>query len=171
MFFFPATQVAELEGTFTNTQRLLQFHHKAAEAPGDCRSDTWFNYDLGKRLKKLYANSTLPRDEGFKNLVWDYEHEDEAERKKGEPSALKILKEINGFFTDDPSRHCVGFGELKDDGSTTCASWIYSGVYPGAGQESRRQAHARPARQTRRSAQLGLGMAGEPARHVQPRLG
>ena len=58
VFFLPATQVAELEGTFTNTQRLLQFHHKAAEAPGDCRSDTSFSYDLGKRLKKLYANST-----------------------------------------------------------------------------------------------------------------
>ena len=55
VFFFPATQVAEIEGTFTNTQRMLQWHHKAAEAPGDCRSDTWFNYQLGKRLKKLYA--------------------------------------------------------------------------------------------------------------------
>ena len=55
VFFLPATQVAEVEGTFTNTQRLLQFHHKAAEAPGDCRSDTWFYYELGKRLKKLYA--------------------------------------------------------------------------------------------------------------------
>ena len=170
VFYLPATQVAELEGTFTNTQRMLQFHHKAAEAPGDCRSDTLFSYDLGKRLKKLYANSTLPRDEGFKNLVWDYEHEDEAERKKGEPSARKILKEINGFFTDDPNRHCVGFGDLKDDGSTTCASWIYSGVYPARREASRRQAHARPARQTRCAVELGLGMAGEPARNVQPRV-
>ena len=110
VFFFPAAQVAEIEGTFTNTQRLLQLHHKAAEAPGDCRSDTWFNYQLGKRLKKLYAQSTAPRDEGFKNLVWDYEHENENERKKGEPSSAKILKEINGYFTDDPGRHCAGFG-------------------------------------------------------------
>jgi formate dehydrogenase major subunit len=134
VFFFPATQVAEVEGTFTNTQRLLQFHHKAAEAPGDCRSDTWFYYDLGKRLKKLYANSTAPRDEGFKHLVWEYEHEDPNERKKGEPSALKILKEINGFQSADPNKHVAGFGELKDDGSTTCASWIYSGVYPAVGK-------------------------------------
>ena len=132
VFFLPATQVAEVDGTFTNTQRLLQFHHKAAEAPGDCRSDTWFYYDLGKRLKKLYAQSTAPRDEGFKNLVWDYEHENESERKKGEPSAARILKEINGFFTAEPERHCAGFGDLKDDGSTTCASWIYSGVMPAA---------------------------------------
>ncbi len=134
VFYLPATQVAEVEGTFTNTQRLQQFHHKAAEAPGDCRSDTWFYYELGKRLKKLYANSTQPRDEGFKNMVWDYEHEDENERKKGEPSSAKILKELNGFFTADPARHCVGFGELKDDGSTTCASWIYSGVLPALGK-------------------------------------
>ena len=82
VFFFPVSQVAEDEGTFTNTQRLLQFHFKAAEAPGDCRSDTWFMYQLGKRLKQLYASSTLPRDEGFKNLVWDYEHEDDHERNE-----------------------------------------------------------------------------------------
>jgi len=122
VFFLPATQVGEVEGTFTNTQRLLQFHHKAAEAPGDCRSDTWFYYDLGKRLKQLYAQSTAPRDEGFKHLVWDYEHEDVNERKKGEPSALKILKELNGFQSADPNKHLTSFGALKDDGSTSCAS-------------------------------------------------
>jgi anaerobic selenocysteine-containing dehydrogenase len=97
--FLPATQVAEIDGTFTNTQRMLQFHHKAAEAPGDCRSDTWFYYDLGKRLKKLYAQSTSPRDEGFKNLVWDYEHDNRKRAQEGRASALKILKELNGFFT------------------------------------------------------------------------
>src|SRR5439155_776423 len=95
VLFFPATQVAEDDGTYTNTQRLLQFHHKAAEPPGDCRSDPGFVYDLGKRLKKLYAKSTLPRDEGFKQLVWAYESDDPAERKTSEPAVLKILKEIN----------------------------------------------------------------------------
>ncbi len=66
VFFLPATQVGEVDGTFTNTQRLLQFHHKAAEAPGDCRSDTWFYYDLGKRLKKLYADNRRRR--GMRDL-------------------------------------------------------------------------------------------------------
>jgi formate dehydrogenase major subunit len=130
VFFFPSTQVAELEGTFTNTQRLLQFFHKAADAPGDCRSDTWFIYELGKRLKHLHAGSTRPRDQGIRNLVWDYEHEEERERRRGEPSARKILREINGYYSDEPNRHVGGFDELRDDGSTACASWIYSGVYP-----------------------------------------
>ncbi len=72
VFFFPAAQIAETEGTFTNTQRMMQSHSKAADAPGDCRTDVWFVYQLGKRLKKLYADSQSPRDQGFKNLTFDY---------------------------------------------------------------------------------------------------
>jgi formate dehydrogenase major subunit len=128
VFFFPSAQVAEYEGSFTNTQRMLQWHFKAADPPGDCRSDPWFTYQLGKRLKQLYADSTLPRDQGFQHLIWDYEP-DEPPTIPGEPDALKILKEINGYETAT-GRHLGGFGELKDGGSTTCASWIYCGVFP-----------------------------------------
>ena len=133
VFFFPATQVGEYEGSFTNTQRMLQWHSKAAEPPGDCRTDTWFYYQLGLRLKAKYATSTNPRDTGFQNLVWDYEPDPGAPtspQTAGEPDALKILREINGYQTASPSTHLTGFGQLKDDGSTTCASWIYCGVYP-----------------------------------------
>jgi formate dehydrogenase major subunit len=130
VFFFPSAQVAETEGTFTNTQRLLQWHYKAAEPPGDCRTDAWFTYQLGKKLKNLYANSPAPRDQAFKNLTFDYEHDDPRERSIGEPDPRKLLKEMNGFYTADATRHVAGFGDLKDDGSTTCASWIYSGVFP-----------------------------------------
>jgi formate dehydrogenase major subunit len=132
VFFFPAAQVAETEGTFTNTQRMLQWHFKAAEAPGDCRTDVWFTYQLGKRLKKLYAESQAARDHGFKNLVFEYEHEDAHEREIGEPDPRKLLKELNGYYSADPGKHVPGFAALADDGSTTCASWIYSGVFPAA---------------------------------------
>ena len=63
MFFLPAAAAPEKEGTLTNTQRLLQWHDKALDPPGDCRSDAWFVYNLGKRLKELYAGSTEPRDQ------------------------------------------------------------------------------------------------------------
>ena len=130
VIFFPAAQVGETLGTFTNTQRMLQTHFKAAEAPGDCRTDVWFVYQLGKRLKKLYGDSQAPRDQGFKNLLFDYENDDPGERARGEPDALKLLKEMNGYYSNDPSKHLAGFAALADDGSTTCASWIYSGVFP-----------------------------------------
>ena len=42
---------AEKAGTFTNTQRLLQFREKAVDPPGEARSETWFMYHLGRRLK------------------------------------------------------------------------------------------------------------------------
>jgi formate dehydrogenase major subunit len=129
VFFFPSAQVAETEGSFTNTQRMLQWHFKAADPPGRCRSDPWFTYQLGKRLQALYADSTLPRDRGFKNLVWDYEP-DAPHGIPGEPDVSKVLREINGYHTGHPERHLAGFGELEDDGSTTCASWIYCGVFP-----------------------------------------
>jgi formate dehydrogenase major subunit len=128
VFFFPSAQVAELEGSFTNTQRMLQWHFKAADPPGDCRSDAWFTYQLGLRLKKLYSHSSLPRDQGIRHLVWDYEPV-VPEDTPGEPDVEKVLKEINGFHSNNPDQHLTGFAELKDDGSTTCASWIYCGVF------------------------------------------
>ncbi len=37
----------EKDGTFTNTHRLIQWHDKLVDPPGDCRSETWFYYHLG----------------------------------------------------------------------------------------------------------------------------
>ncbi len=33
---------------------MLQWHDKAVEPPGDARSDAWFVYHLGRRIKELY---------------------------------------------------------------------------------------------------------------------
>jgi formate dehydrogenase major subunit len=157
VFFFPAAQVAETEGTFTNTQRMLQSHFKAAEAPGDCRTDVWFTYQLGKRLKKMYADSQAPRDLGFRNLVFDYENADARQREIGEPDVTKVLKELNGFYTEDPAKHVPGFAALADDGSTTCASWIYSGVFPAPDRNL--AARKQPDPPGQRGAQLNWGFA------------
>ena len=131
VFFFPSTQIAEYDGSFTNTQRMLQWHFMATKAPGDCRTDTWFYHNLAKRLKQAHANSTAPRDESWKNITWDFDPDPGTEALyPGEPDAAKILREINGYKTGTPNEHLPGFAALKDDGSTTCASWIYSGCYP-----------------------------------------
>jgi formate dehydrogenase major subunit len=58
VFLLPAALPAEKDGTFTNTQRLIQWHDKAVEPPGDARSDLWFMYHLGQRLKAMYG--TIP---------------------------------------------------------------------------------------------------------------
>ena len=76
VFFIPAAANPENDGTLTNTQRLLQWHTKAIDPPGDCRSDSWFVYNLGKRLKQLYAGSTDPKDQPLLNLTWDYDYDE-----------------------------------------------------------------------------------------------
>jgi formate dehydrogenase major subunit len=135
VFFFPCAAHTEKDGAFTNTQRLLQWHHKAVEPPGDCRSELHFTYHLGKRLKKLYAGSSHPQDRGLLALTWDYPVEGEHE----EPSAEAVLAEISGFRVAD-GKPVAGFTELKDDGSTACGCWIYSGSFKeGVNQTARRK--------------------------------
>ena len=144
VFFLPAAVVAEMEGSFTNTQRLLQQHEKAVDPPDDARSDIWFTYHLGKRLKALYKNSPKDQDWAIRNLAWSYEPEPEETkpwRIKDEPSAYKVLKEINGYTWED-KKPLPSFANLKEDGSTACGAWIYTGVVPeeGVNNAQRRKA-------------------------------
>ena len=48
MFFFPAAAHVEKSGTFTQTERLLQWHHKAVDPPGEAQSELEFFYLLGQ---------------------------------------------------------------------------------------------------------------------------
>ncbi|MDQ6695148.1 MAG: molybdopterin-dependent oxidoreductase, partial [Chloroflexota bacterium] len=136
VFFVPAAGVTEKPGTLTNTQRMLQWHDKATDPSGDCRSDLWFIWNLGRRLRELYKDSTAHRDGGLLNMTWDYGL-DEPEmlpgggisRIKDEPSAEKVLMEINGRHLIE-NRQLRGFEELKDDGTTASGCWIYCGVWP-----------------------------------------
>jgi formate dehydrogenase major subunit len=126
VFLIPAAATAEKDGSYTNTHRLVQFHHKAVEPPGDARTETHFVYHLGRRIKTLYADSNDAKDAPIRDLALDYP----THGPHDEPSIEAILKEINGFATrtGDP---VSSFDDLKDDGTTACGCWIYSGVYAG----------------------------------------
>lgn len=141
VFFLPAAAVAEMDGSFTNTQRLVQWHEKACDPPEDARSDIWFTVHLGNRLKKLYADSKEARDKPIQAVIWDYIDPEVTKewRIKDEPSAALVMKEINGY--EYPAKKPLdgtliksakpvkSFGDLKEDGSTACGAWIYTGIY------------------------------------------
>ena len=55
VFFLPAASHVEKEGTFTQTQRMLQWREKALDPPGDCRSELWFFYHLGRLVRERLA--------------------------------------------------------------------------------------------------------------------
>jgi formate dehydrogenase major subunit len=134
VFFFPAAAHAEKDGCFTNTQRLLQWHEKAVEGPGDARSEAWFIYHLGRRLKAKAAGDRRKRQRALNALTWNYR----TEGPHDEPAIADILQEINGRRVVDGSL-VDGFTALAADGSTACGCWIYSGVHPAPDRNRARE--------------------------------
>jgi formate dehydrogenase major subunit len=132
VFFFPAASHVEKDGTFTQTQRMVQWREKALDPKGDQRSELWFFYHLGRRLKERLAGSADERDRPLLDLRWDYElHGDE-------PSAEDVLKQINGYDLAT-GRLLDSYAQLKADGSTSCGCWIYSGIFAGGVNQAARK--------------------------------
>jgi formate dehydrogenase major subunit len=134
IFFLPAAAHTEKDGSFTNTQRMLQWHHTAVEPAGDARSDLWFTYYLGRRIREKLARSTDDMDRPVQDLTWDYP----VSGSLDEPDAAAVLAEINGQAADGSP--LSSYAQLKDDGSTPCGCWIYCGVNTdGVNQAARRK--------------------------------
>jgi formate dehydrogenase major subunit len=139
VFFLPGAAHTEKEGSFTNTQRLLQWRTKAVEPPGDCRSELHFMFHLIRRIRRKLAGSTDPRDRALLDLTWDYRTSGPTE----EPDAAQVLREISGFTVADDTA-VPDYNVLKGDGSTACGCWIYAGVYA---DEVNQAARRRPGRE------------------------
>ncbi len=126
VFFFPAASHVEKEGTFTQTERMLQWRERAVEPCGDQRSDLWFTYHLGRLLRERLAGSADERDRPIVELNWNLPvHGDPV---WGEPDAEEVLRRINGYHLD--TGELVGdYRQLRADGSTSSGCWIYAGVF------------------------------------------
>jgi formate dehydrogenase major subunit len=143
VFFLPAAAHTEKSGSFTNTQRLLQWHHQAVEPAGDARSDLWFTYHLGRRIREKLAAaasasasasaSADEMDRPVLDLTWDYP----TVGNQADPDADAVLAEINGTGPDGP---LSSYTQLTADGATACGCWIYCGVRAdGVNQAARRK--------------------------------
>ncbi|NOP38809.1 molybdopterin-dependent oxidoreductase [Calidifontibacter sp. DB2511S] len=122
VFFFPAASHAEKAGTFTQTQRLLQWRHKAVNPPGDAQSELEFFFEVGKRIRARLAGSTEERDRALLAMTWDYPTDAE-----GEIDPAAVLAEINGRDAD--GQLLSAYTQMKADGSTSGGCWIYTGVF------------------------------------------
>ena len=126
VFFMPAANHTEKSGSFTQTQRLVQWRHQAVTPPGDAQSELHFFYELGRRIRQRLAGSQDPRDRPLLDLTWDYPTDEH-----GDPDPEAVLAEINGFHLSGPEkgRPLSTFNEMRADGSTAGGCWIYAGVY------------------------------------------
>jgi formate dehydrogenase major subunit len=121
VYLLPAAANGEYEGTFSNTGRVVQWFYKTAEPKGDAKPDVDIFSAIQKKLVELYkADAQAPNRDAVINLYWPY----------GDKVNLEgVLAEMNGYTWADKKR-LKNFTVLKDDGSTACGNWVYSGVYP-----------------------------------------
>lgn len=125
VFLLPAAIFAEKDGSFTNSSRWAQWKYKAADPPGQAKTDQEILARIFLRLRQLYAAEGGTFPEPILNLDWSYAN-------PFEPSLEEIAREINGRDLAT-GRQLSGFAELKADGTTSCGNWLYCGSFTEAG--------------------------------------
>ncbi|WP_374259429.1 formate dehydrogenase-N subunit alpha, partial [Aquabacterium sp.] len=150
VFRLPVAFFAEEAGTCTNSGRVVRWHWKAVEGPGESKGDAEIMAHLYQTLKAMYAKDGGAFPDPILKLSWPY-------RIADEPSPEELLMEISGkALTDlvDPKdatkvqvkggEQLASFGFLRDDGTTACGNWIYSGSWSQAGNLTARRDSSDP---------------------------
>jgi len=151
VFRLPAACFAEEEGSFTNSSRVAIWKQKAIDAPGEGKVDSEIMARLFVKLRAMYAKDGGAFPDPIAGLAWDYV-------QANEPSSAELLREINGraigdvYAPPDPKdpkaaptvlvkagQQLPGFAMLRDDGSTACGNWLYSGCWTEAGNMTARR--------------------------------
>ena len=150
VFELPTTCFAEDEGSLVNSSRWLQWHWAGASPPAETKSDVWIMAQLHKRLQALYKKEGGAFPDAILNLNWPY-------KDPADPQPAEIARELNGKALEtlmDPTdatkvlvekgKQVAGFAQLRDDGSTACGCWIYSGCFNEAGNNMARRDNSDP---------------------------
>ena len=139
----PATCFAEQDGTFTNSSRVIQWHWKAADGPGESKSDQEIIAALFMKLRNMYKTQGGAYSEPIMNLTWNYKNPmfpaaDELLREISGKTMVQI-KDPTGKVLLEPGDQLTGFAQLRDDGGTACGNWIYSGSWNKQGNMTARR--------------------------------
>jgi formate dehydrogenase major subunit len=142
VYRLPCAGFAEKDGTFVNSARWLQWKNIAVTPPGDAKLDQEILSRIFLKVRELYQKEGGAFPDPILNLSWNYI--DPLHR-----SFVELAKEINGRAladVTDPTGQSIkagqqlpGFAALKDDGSTLCGNWLYSGSWTEAGAMTQRR--------------------------------
>ena len=148
VFRLPTTCFAEEDGAVVSSSRVLQWHWKASEPPGEAKTDIAIMSALHLRMKAAYQKDGGKFPDPIQNLWWPY-------AQPAHPSSEEIAKEYNGRALTDltapdgkvlrpAGQQLSGFGELRDDGSTMSGCWIWAGSWTEAGNQMGRRDNSDP---------------------------
>jgi len=143
VYRLPCAGFAEKDGSFTNSARWLQWKNAALPPPGDCRLDQAIVSQIFLKVRELYQNEGGKFPDPILNLTWAYSD-------PLNPSLAEVAQEINGKaladVTDTKTNQTIKAGQqlpsfawLRDDGTTACGNWIYSGSWTEAGPQIARR--------------------------------
>ena len=136
VFLLPAANFAEKDGAFVNSSRWLQWKEAATDPPGEAWRDQEIIAALFLEIRKLYEKDGGANPEPLLKMSWDY-------AKPQKPLLSEVAREVNGVDLKT-LKQLNGFGELKDDGTTACGNWVYSGSWTEAGNQMARRGQADP---------------------------
>jgi formate dehydrogenase major subunit len=150
VFRLPTSCFAEEDGSIVSSSRVLQWHWKGTEPPGDARSDLEIMSGIYTRIRALYEEHGGAYAAPITKLNWPYANPesprpDELAREYS-GSALAPLKDPK-----DPGKVIVkagdqlsGFAQLRDDGSTASGCWIFCGAWTQEGNQMARRDNSDP---------------------------
>ena len=142
VYRLPCAGFAEKDGTFVNSARWLQWKNIVVPPPGDAKVDQEILSRIFLKVRELYQKEGGAFPDPILNLSWNYA--DPLHR-----SFVELAKEINGRATADitdasgqtirTGQQLPGFAALRDDGTTLCGNWLYSGSWTEAGAMTQRR--------------------------------
>lgn len=145
VYRLPGAGFAEKDGTFVNSARWLQWKHAAVPPPGQAKVDQEILASIFLKVRELYNAEGGKFPDPIVNISWPY-------TTPQNPSLAELAKEINGRaladLTDNEmfpgqtiktGEQLPGFAWLRDDGTTACGNWLYSGSWTEAGSQSQRR--------------------------------
>jgi formate dehydrogenase major subunit len=145
VYRLPGAGFAEKDGTFVNSARWLQWKYVALPPPGQAKVDQEILARIFMKVRDLYKAEGGKFSDPILNISWPYTN-------PLVPSLAEVAKEISGKaladLTDEQllpgqtikaGQQVPGFAWLRDDGTTACGNWLYSGSWTEAGAQSQRR--------------------------------
>jgi formate dehydrogenase major subunit len=143
VYRLPCAGFAEKDGSFTNGGRWLQWKNVALPPPGEVRLDQDILAQIFLKVRALYGKEGGSFPDPVLHARWPYLQPDH-------PTLSEVAREINGQavndVTDPASGQTIRAGQqlptftfLRDDGSTLCGNWLYSGSWTEAGNQMARR--------------------------------
>lgn len=132
VYFLPCALIYEKPGTIANSGRWLQWRFQAVEPWEDAKPDYEMVDLLWQEVCRLYREEGGANPDPILNTKWDYYVDGKIDPR---PVAWALNGyNIAGTECDTTSAApktdlLAGYSDLKADGTTACAMWIYSGFY------------------------------------------